>query len=80
MSVFSYKDNHDITLGNGIPCLTLPSFVRISLVERAVANPMLGQFFGLFVKVILEILVFVKLKTDEYVEDGHTLLSRYLIG
>ena len=75
MGIFAYKDNHDITLAKGIPCPTLPSFVWICLIERTVANPMLGLVFGLFVKVILEILVFIKLKTHEYVEDRHTYLQ-----
>lgn len=67
MGIFAYQDNHNVALGNGISCLTLPSFVWICLVERKITNTMLGQFHGLFVKVILEIEVFVELKAHKYV-------------
>ena len=76
VGILSYQDNHDVTLGNGISCLFLPSFVGICLVERIIPNPMLSEVSSLLVEAILEILVFVKLKTHKNVQNSDISLER----
>ena len=75
MGILAYQDNHDVTLGDGLSCLILPGFVWICFVERKIANAMLSKFLGLFVKIILEVQVFVELKANKYLQNSHIPLE-----
>ena len=80
MGIRAYQDNHGVALGDGISCLFLPSVIWICLVERKIANTMLSKFLVLFVKVILEIEVFVELKAHKYVQNSHNSPERKILG
>ena len=49
VGVFADQNNHDIAFDD---CLLLPLFVRVCLVERAVADAVLGMLPCLFVEVV----------------------------